>query len=264
MVLYFTGTGNSKYIAERIASALKDDVLSMNDRIKAGNTDDVMTGKNMVIVVPTYAWRIPRVVLNWLQQTKFPEAMQIWFVMDCGGEIGNAAKYNQELSKQLRLSYMGTAQIVMPENYIAMFKVPDKVKAKAIVAKAEPLIDKVIKDIQAEREFSKPRNHMYDKIMSSAVNTIFYPMFVKADKFLVTDACVSCGKCIQVCPLNNIQLKNGKPAWGSNCTHCMACICYCPTEAIEYGKKSKGKPRYTFEKIVDEKRRIDKNMNFME
>ena len=28
---------------------------------------------------------------------------------------------------------------------------------------------------------------------------------------------------------------------------CMACICYCPKEAIEYGKKSKGKPRYHFE-----------------
>ena len=55
MVLYFTGTGNSKYIAERIATALNDDILSMNDRIKAGNTDDVLTGKNMVIVVPTYS-----------------------------------------------------------------------------------------------------------------------------------------------------------------------------------------------------------------
>lgn len=251
MVLYFTGTGNSKYIAERIAMALNDDILSMNDRIKAGNTANVMTGKSMVIVVPTYAWRIPRVVLSWLQQTKFPEAKQIWFVMDCGGEIGNAAKYNQKLSKQLCLSYMGTAQIVMPENYIAMFGVPDKAEAKLIVTKTEPMIDNVIKDIQAEREFSKPRNNMYDKIMSSAVNTIFYPMFVKADKFLATDACISCGKCVQVCPLNNVQLKNGKPVWGSNCTHCMACICYCPAEAIEYGKKSEGKPRYTFEKIFD-------------
>ena len=47
-------------------------------------------------------------------------------------------------------------------------------------------------------------------------------------------------------PLNNIRLENGKPVWGKHCTHCMACICYCPKEAIEYGKKSKGKPRYHF------------------
>ena len=29
----------------------------------------------------------------------------------------------------------------------------------------------------------------------------------------------------------------------------MACICYCPKEAIEYGKKSRGKPRYHFEAL---------------
>ena len=58
------------------------------------------------------------------------------------------------------------------------------------------------------------------------------------------DKCVGCGKCAKMCPLNNIELKNSKPVWGKNCTHCMACICLCPTEAIEYGKKSVGKPRY--------------------
>ena len=205
-----------------------------------------MTGKSMVIVVPTYAWRIPRVVLSWLQQTKFPEAKKIWFVMDCGGEIGNAAKYNQELSRQLHLSYMGTAQIVMPENYIAMFGVPGKAEAKEIVAKTEPSIDDVIKDIQAKREFSKPRNNMYDKIMSSAVNTIFYPMFVKADKFMATDACISCGKCVQVCPLNNVQLKNGKPAWGSNCTQLYGMYLLLPGRSNRIWKEKRRKTTIYF------------------
>jgi LysM repeat protein len=40
------------------------------------------------------------------------------------------------------------------------------------------------------------------------------------------------------------KLAEGKPQWGRNCTHCMACICACPSEAIEYKNKSKGKPRY--------------------
>ena len=48
---------------------------------------------------------------------------------------------------------------------------------------------------------------------------------------------------------DNIHLENGRPVWGKNCTHCMACICDCPKEAIEYGKKSKGKPRYHFEAL---------------
>ena len=58
MVLYFTGTGNSRYVAERIAGALGDELLSMNDRIKAGDTSPVTSDERLVIVTPTYAWRM--------------------------------------------------------------------------------------------------------------------------------------------------------------------------------------------------------------
>ena len=85
--------------------------------------------------------------------------------------------------------------------------------------------------------------------MSGPVNPVFYTFFVKANAFQASNACIGCGQCTQKCPTNNIQLKSGKPVWDKNCTHCMACICYCPVEAIEYGKKSVGKPRYHFEKL---------------
>ena len=62
--------------------------------------------------------------------------------MNCGSEIGNAAKYNQELSEQKKLQYMGTSQILMPENYIAMFDAPEAEEARKIIAKAEPDIEK--------------------------------------------------------------------------------------------------------------------------
>mgnify|MGYP000510976930 CR=1 FL=1 len=60
MVIYFSGTGNSKYIADRIAASLQEKLLCMNERIKSGNTGSVKTGE--IVVVPTYAWRIPCVV----------------------------------------------------------------------------------------------------------------------------------------------------------------------------------------------------------
>ena len=61
---------------------------------------------------------------------------------------------------------------------------------------------------------------------------------------------------MELCPLNNIHLENGKPVWGKNCTHCMVCICYCPKEAIEYGKKSRNKPRYHFEALEKKQRDV--------
>ena len=116
MILYFSGTGNSKYVAKRIADALGDEILNLNDRIKASDTSSVETGERVIIVTPTYAWRIPRVVCDWLRKTELRGAKQAWFVMTCGSEIGNADKYNRELCAEKAISCMGTAQIVMPEN----------------------------------------------------------------------------------------------------------------------------------------------------
>ena len=35
MIFCFSGTGNSRYIAKRIAEALEDDIIDLNARIKA-------------------------------------------------------------------------------------------------------------------------------------------------------------------------------------------------------------------------------------
>ena len=249
MILYFSGTGNSKYVARRLADALGEPLCSMNDRIKSGDTTPVETGKRLIIVTPTYAWRIPRIVREWLLSTVLTGAKQVWFVMTCGSEIGNAGKYNHALCQEKGLTCMGTAQIIMPENYIAMFNAPQAEEARQIVAKAEPDIDRVISAISANQAFPQPRSNLYNRFMSGPVNPIFYSFFVKANAFTSVDACTGCGQCARLCPTNNITIQNGKPVWGGDCTHCMACICYCPTEAIEYGKKSLGKPRYHFEAL---------------
>ena len=211
MILYFSGTGNSNYVAKRIADALGDALVNLNDRIKASDTSPVETGERVIIVTPTYAWRIPRVVRDWLRKTELRGARQAWFVMTCGSEIGNAAKFNHKLCQAKGLAYMGTAQILMPEHYMAMFSVPQAAEARAIVAKPEPDIRRAIACIAAAQSFPPPRSSLYDRLASAAVNPLFYPLFVKASSFTVSDACIGCGQCIQRCPTNNMTLGNGKP-----------------------------------------------------
>ena len=142
---------------------------------------------------------------------------------------------------------MGFATIKMPEKYVAMFPVPDENESQIIIKRATPNIIRVAELIKEGRALPTEKVGVLDNIKSGSINTLFYNLFVKANGFHSLDSCISCGKCVSVCPLNNIKLIGGKPQWGSNCTHCMACICRCPTEAIEYKNISKGKRRYYLE-----------------
>lgn len=244
MILYFSGTGNSKYIAKKMQSALGDEIVDLNDKIKRGDHSQIDIKDRLIFVTPTYGWRVPRIVSDFVEATPFSGEKKAWFVMDCGGEIGNAQKYILKLCADKGFEYMGVKGIVMPENYIALFGAPNEERAKEIINNAEPHVQEAIDVISKGERFAKPRCNLYDRTMSSFVNDLFFKYVVKSDKFTVSDKCIGCGKCARLCPLNNVKIENGKPVWGKNCTHCMACICHCPTEAIEYGKKSVGKPRY--------------------
>lgn len=244
MILYFSGTGNSRYAAEKIGAVTGDTVYSINEAIKQSRFALPDAGERLIVVTPTYAWRIPRAVEEWLKKTPVPARTKMWFVMTCGGEIGNAAKYNKALCAEKSLAYQGTAGVVMPENYIAMFDAPEEAEAQQIIQAADPVIQAAGENIRDEKAFPIPRNTLYDKCMSGPVNPLFYSLCVKDKAFAVGSSCTGCGLCAELCPLNNIKIENGKPLWQGDCTHCMACINHCPQKAIEYGKKSKGKPRY--------------------
>ena len=230
MVLYFTGTGNSKYIAEKIAKALEMDIVSINKKIKTNDFSQINSKDELIFSLPTYGWRIPRIVSDWIEKIKFSGCKKAYFVMNCGGEIGNAEKYLKKLCENVGFEYMGVKEIVMPENYIALFDAPDENAA--------------IQTIKDGSKFRVHKANIEDKAKSSIVNDVFFKFTVKAKKFYTTESCTGCGACVALCPLNNIELESGKPKWGKNCTHCMACICRCPNKAIEYGKSSFGKPRY--------------------
>ena len=250
MVVYFSGTGNSEYTARRIGKEIDDEVINLFDKIRTIDYSDMKSERPWVIVVPTYAWRIPHIVSDWLEKTNFSGNKGIYFVMTCGGSIGNAGKYLETLCTEKNMNYCGCAEIVMPENYIALFSTPTEDQALQIIERAESVIDNTALHIKNGDKLPKRDISFGDKMNSGIINALFYPVFVNAKKFYATENCVSCGKCVNVCPLKNIRIENGKPKWGDHCTHCMACICKCPKEAIEYGKHSKGLPRYICSKQI--------------
>lgn len=244
MVFYFSGTGNSQLAAKQIASELGDEIISMNQYLKKGGKNTFYSERPLVVVAPTYSWQMPKVVERWIRETEFEGNQNIYFVLTCGGSVGNAAAYAKKLCGEKGLRFSGLALVAMPNNYVALSNTPDKAECAAILEKAGARVASLAALIQKGEPFPEAAISLKDRMNSGPVNRLFYALFVHDKGFAASDACISCGKCAQRCPLNNIRMEEGKPVWNGNCTHCMACIGGCPVEAIEYKSASKGNRRY--------------------
>lgn len=245
MVLYFSGTGNSRYVAKKIAEVSDDETISINQRLKEHDYRAVSSEKAIVFVGPIYAGRLPRIMDEYIQKVHFTGTKQVYFIGTCAQTPWLTVAYVEKLCREKSFSLRGFHSVIMPQGYIAGGGTQPKEVNEKILKEAEPKIIKIAETIRDQKML--PREQPGKAVMSRILNPIMYAMIISAKNFRVTEACNSCGKCEQRCPLNNVKLTNGKPVWGKECTHCMACIAGCPCEAIEYGKKTVGKPRYYLE-----------------
>lgn len=242
MILYFSGTGNSRYVADVIGKVTEDEILLMNKMIK-NNVKMAMRSENpYVFVCPVYAGRIPRAVEKFIKETKLEGSKKAYFAVTCSETPWKTVDYVEKLLNEKGITMIGFNSIIMPQNYIAMYDTPSKSEGDKIIDKALPRIQEIAELIKEKKSLlpEKPGK----KIMSSIINPVIYSMMISAKNFTTTDKCVGCSLCVEHCPLNNIKMFNGKPQWGKDCTHCMACISGCPQTAIEYGKKTKNRYRY--------------------
>ena len=126
MIIYFSGTGNSRALAKTAAECLGDELFSAPDAIRAGKTPDFSSEKPYVFICPTYAWRIPRVFESFIRKCRFSGNKTAYFILTCGSDIGAARKYTRALAAEKGFTYAGTLGVLMPENYIAIFRAPDE------------------------------------------------------------------------------------------------------------------------------------------
>lgn len=243
MILYFSGTGNSRLAAYTLSMYLNDETEDAFPYIRKKETEKRFSSvKSWVFVCPTYAWQIPRVFEEFILNNHFEGSHRAYFIMTCGSDIGGAAIYLEKLCKKKGLTFCGVKEIIMPENYTAMFPVPKQEEVDEIILAAHEELAAAADSIWRNKRFNDYVNSL-DKLKSGPVNKLFYSLFIKPDGFHATERCNRCGKCAKRCPLKGIEIKENGPIWNGSCTHCMACINSCPQKAIEYKNKSQGKPR---------------------
>jgi ferredoxin len=242
MVFYFSGTGNSRYVAKKIAKVTGDEIISINQRLKDQDYNAVSSKQPLVFVGPIYAGRFPRVMDDYIKRVEFTETKCAYFIGTCAQTPWRTAEYVEKLCEKKSFSLFGFHSIIMPQGYVVGGGTQQKEVNDKILKEAEPKIEKIAETIRNKQML--PKEQPGRAVMSKVLNPIMYSMIISARSFTTTAQCTGCGQCKDRCPLNNIKLVNSRPIWGKNCTHCMACIAGCPSEAIEYGKKTQGKPRY--------------------
>ncbi len=250
MILYFSGTGNSRYAASIFARETGDELVCINDilrdRILSPYTARYAFSSEtpFVFVCPTYCCRVPRVVEQFIRDSRFEGSRKAYFFLTCGDSTGGAAGKAAELCEEIELEFMGLGSVKMPENYITLFEAPSYDEALGILRAAVSQIENAARLVRFGRTLEDMNTGGAVSALATRFNGRFYKMFVSDKKYTVADTCIGCGQCARACPLANIRMADGRPSWNGRCTQCMACIGICPQDAIEFGSRSKGKRRY--------------------
>lgn len=244
MVVYYSGTGNSRYAAEMLADICGDEAVDSLDVMKTALLPKLCSDKPWVFVCPVYVSAPAQIFMSFLLRFSFSGCRRAYFIMTCAGGMGASGAYCEDICKKQGLDFMGTAQLIMPQNYLVFFNTKEKAENEQTIAAAGAHIAELARRVAEGLPFDYTPPSKRDVVSTGLILSPYYKYFMSAKPFFAGDSCIGCGLCAKLCPLGNIKLADGRPHWGNSCTHCMACISRCPKGAIEYGRKTAGKPRY--------------------
>ena len=241
-IFYFSATGNSLDIARKIAKQLDACVI----KPMVTQAPDVPVGgpgESVGFIFPVYYVGLPRVVKRFVEKLLICPGTYCFAIANSGGSRADSLGMLEEVlsEKQIPLSF--AEEVKMPGNYIVGHQVPSTDKVKEILDAAAGKVEKAARAIAAgERKPVIRKAILWSKIINR--NYLYKNIDEWDEEFLTTDKCTGCGLCAGVCPVGNIKMEERRPVWQHNCERCLACIHWCPCEAIEYGKKTVGRRRY--------------------
>lgn len=238
MICYFSGTGNSLYIAKHLAQTLGHSLKCM---VNENETIQLNEGEDLGFVIPVYAWGVPKVVENFISKASIPHKPNFTFaVLTCGDDMAYTDLLLNKLLQKHNIVLNAVYSVQMRNTYVCLpgFDVDSEQVEISKQQCAEKRVQHIAQSIaQHQMPGSKELVRGSIPYIKSYVLRPLFNLFLMSDKgFRVDDSkCVHCNKCINYCPLHNISLNNqNKLEWNGHCTHCLCCYHICPKHAINY------------------------------
>ena len=259
-IYYFSGTGNSLFIAQELQKRLPE--CSLVPIVHVLGNGKIETDADVIgIVFPIYATAYPDEIKQFIELLDYNKDAYVFAVSSrkCRPRVFSAL--GEMLARKGGI-LSAARSISMPQNYIPVFTVEtqedikrkDEELMRALDAFAQAVLDRQISIEQAQKlpvHFAV----LYSLVRFSSFLNRKTRYFNLENRFYSDDKCIGCGLCEKICLAERIRLDGGRPVWNADipCRLCLACIHYCPAEAIQIkGTKTNKSGRYHHEGITAE------------
>ncbi len=241
MILYFSATGNCKYVATRLAQATGQEMYSIADCIRNGQYD--FSDGTVGIISPAYDWGLPSIVKEFLEKASF-RTDYLYFAATYGtipGAIGYMA--NKAIRERTIDAYYS---VRMPDTWTPIFDLSTPEKVAKYTRHTESEIDRMIQGVRERRT----NRHLRPRTPAIITKLIAEPLYNKkvrcTSNLHAENTCIGCGLCAKKCPVQAIAMRDGRPVWVKDrCVMCLGCLHRCPKFAIQYGNRTKKHGQYT-------------------
>lgn len=286
MIFYFSGTGNTKWAASKLAAATREDLISIAPYMRADESSHNLAepfilkeNERLGFVFPVHGWRVPKLVREFISKMKILREPSdatggnkakaddclknrpfAYCVCTAGDSIGlTIENLNEVISQNPSLQALGITEVsssyslIMPESYIGLPFMDVDPKEREIRKKenAAQELAVVCEEIFDRKEgISRLVKGAIPWFFTKVVGGFFENVLITDKRFHVEkDRCVKCGICANVCPVGDIKGGHGEyPVWlhHKDCLTCFTCYHHCPHHAIEFGNQTQKKGQYYF------------------
>jgi len=262
LILYFSGTGNTDYIARYIEKKLQIHSQIMDISlltIENCSPDELKDYDIICFGFPVFELNSPEIVKSFLTNLSPIQNRGVFIFCTMGLWGGNAIRKISKPFQKKGYYFLGSQSVVMPgTDGLAMLDKKSKYVKKALEKDYNrfPKLDKfttriidIANRLSSGEKIEELSINPPFKIAATIIGPPFHLLYLilvnfMKKKFYATKDCTFCEVCVKNCPVQNISIVDEEIIFGDQCIMCLRCIHQCPAEAIQIGKLTLGKFRW--------------------